>query len=348
MTGAFFAAMDAEAAQQYQTGFRTMGLWSQETRMRLDLNIWYPCKRPENELNYAPWIIRAALNAKPAEGKFPLLVISHASPGTRFSYHYLASFFAREGYVVMAPTHSTDYMENMDDLFTWRQLEKRISEINACLDVILADKNMSPIIDAAHIGFIGFGTGGTAGLLLGGSMPNCDSWPAYCTRADSKDPYCTPWTKEKINLLCKNFPLKQSMRDKRFKAFVIFAPAYGMFFNSASFNNFTTPVLLACAGKDSFNPVELHCEPLARILGKRALYLDLPSADAGALMDSCPPPLAVDLPELCNSISSEERSALHARIENTISAFFKRYFFNGNLSKNPDSHDSGKYVNGKK
>lgn len=345
MMSALFAAMEANSAQQYQTGFRTMGLWSQETRMRLDLNIWYPCKRPENELNYAPWIIKAALNAKPMEGKFPLLVISHASPGTRFSYHYLASFFAREGYVVMAPTHSTDYMENMDDLFTWRQLEKRINEINTCLDVILADKNLSPIIDANHIGFIGFGTGGTAGLLLGGSMPNCGSWPAYCSHAGIKDPYCTPWTKEKINLLCKNFPLKQSMLDKRFKALVIFAPAYGMIFNNASFNNFNTPILLACAGKDSFNQAELHCEPLARILGKKAIYLDLISADAGALMDSCPPALAADLPELCNSISSEDRASLHAKITNTVSAFFKRYLFHENLSGKSNIPDSDKNKN---
>ena len=76
-------AGSAAAADSYQVGFRTLGQWSADTNLRLDVNIWYPSLRPPRELNYAPWTIAAARNGKPVEGRFPLLRLSHASPGTR-------------------------------------------------------------------------------------------------------------------------------------------------------------------------------------------------------------------------------------------------------------------------
>lgn len=303
-----------------------MGVWNLDSRMRFDFNIWYPTQRTGQPVNISYWLLEdVALNAKPIEGKFPLLIISHASPGNRFSYEYLASYFTRQGYIVAAPGHPTDSMENMEDLFSWNQLLNRVQEIKSTLDLLLSDKNFSKIIDPSRIAFIGFGSGATAGLLLCGAEPNCEKWPEYCAIAGKNDVYCSLWARERINLICNSFPLKMNLKDKRIKSVALIAPAYGMMFTKLSFTDVNIPILLVGAGKDNFNKVELHCEPLARILGKKANYLDLPTADAGALMSACSQVLQLELPELCVSVSKDERKNLHHKLEQALWTFFSNY-----------------------
>lgn len=313
------------SAQLYNIGFRTMGVWNPESRMRFDFNVWYPTKRAPQLVNFSRWSINVANNAKPAEGIFPLLLISHPSPGGRFSYNYLASYFTGRGFIVVAPEHSGDSMDNMDDLFTWQQLSRRVLEIKSTLDLVLEDKIFSPHIDASRIALIGFGSGAAASLLLCGAKPNCSQWPLYCPRAGYNDVYCSPWARERINNLCNNFPIPSSLMDKRLKAVVLIAPAFGMLFTRESVAEVNIPILLVGAGMDNFNRADMHCEPLARILGKKASYLDLPKADAGALMGACSQQLESELPELCFSVSNEERKIIHQQLENALSTFLGKY-----------------------
>lgn len=327
MAALIFILMPAQAksAASLQAGFRTIGVWTQNPRQRLDLNVWYPCSRQPQVLNYSPWVVNAAQNAKPAEGSFPLLALSHPTPGTRFSYHDLAEFLAANGFFVVAPTHAHDCMNNMDDFFTWNQLATRCREIALAIDLALADPDLRQSINPAQIGVLGFGTGASAALLLGGALPNCDLWPGYCRKAPASDPYCDSRAREKINTICDTFPLKKSLADARIKAVGAVAPAYGMFFNADSFRHFYPRILLVGAGRDNFNLPESHSEAIARILGAKAIYLDLPQADAGALMSECPKSLASELPELCLSVSTQERASIFQSLANTILAFFDQY-----------------------
>lgn len=330
----------AYCAQVYQAGFRTLGAWSEEPPLRVDVSIWYPANRQPRELNYPPWTISAALNARPAEGKFPLLVISHATPADRYAYHELAAWLAREGFVVAAPGHGNDCMNNMDDLFTFEQLARRAREMASAIDMTLAEKDLARIIDASRIGVAGFGSGAAAALLLGGALPDCAGWPEYCKRAGASDVYCSPWARERINGLCMSFPLQKSLADPRVKAIAAIAPGYGMLFDAESFRHFYPPLLLVAAGRDKFNRVSLHCEPLARLLGSRARFLDLPNADEGALMSPCPPALANELPELCKSVSPSDRQAILQKLENALLAFFGHYLLiTGNLPNIPAPPD---------
>ncbi|MBD5553018.1 MAG: hypothetical protein HDQ44_01635 [Desulfovibrio sp.] len=321
----FLLMASVAQAQSYQPGFRTFGAWQEDPQMRLDINVWYPATRQAKELNYPPWLINAALQARPAEGRFPLLVISHASPADRFSYHNLAEYLAKAGFVVVAPTHGHDCMNNMDDLFTWRQLERRATEINASLELISREKDLAAIIDQNRIGMIGFGSGATTALLLGGALPNCAGWPAYCGRAGKNDAYCSPWAIGRMDGLCQELPLKKSLADQRIKAIAAISPGFGMLFDAQSFTHFHPPLLLVDAGREQFNRPKFHCEPLARLIGSRARYLDLPGADAGSLIAPCSQALAEELPELCLSVPAEEKAAIQAKLASTLLAFFRHF-----------------------
>lgn len=321
----FFYANLAFCAQTYNPGFRTLGIWNEEAGERLDLAVWYPCGRQPKELNYPPWTITGAPNAKPAEGEFPLIALSHATPADRFSYHDLAAQLASEGFVVVAPTHLRDNMNDMSDLFSWGQIEKRAGEIRLALNRILSEPALGASVSKKKIGVIAFGAGATASLLLGGALPNCRLWSDYCARAGEGDPYCSSWAKERISDLCQELPLKKSMADTRIKAIAAVAPGFGMIFDSKSFAYFYPALLLVSAGREKLNRTEFHAGQIARFLGSKARYLDLPGVDADALIAPCPPGLERELPELCFSVSREQKNLNRAKLSGVLKAFFAYY-----------------------
>lgn len=282
----------------------------------------------------------AAPNAKPVEGHFPLLVISHATPTDRFAYHGLASILAREGFIVAAPTHTRDCMHNMSNLFTWNQLLYRVKEISSTIDAVLGDELLKNMTDPDRIGVIGFGSGGSAALLLGGALPNCDGWLPFQKQAHANDPYLSTLARNRIDALCAKLPLTRSLANTRVKAMAVIAPAYGMLFNAASFRYLYPPILLVCAGRDIFNAAPLHCGAIARLLDDKAKLLDLPMADTGAFITACPETMAKDLPELCNSVSRDQRAEIHSQLYNAVLAFFRHYLVvSANLPKIPEPPD---------
>jgi predicted dienelactone hydrolase len=323
------AAGAASAAELYQPGFRTLGQWRAEDRLRLDVNVWYPSVRAPRVLNYAPWEIVAALEGKAVEGRFPLLLLSHDSDGTRFSYHDTAARLASRGFVVAAVTHSADCMYNMDSLFTLAQLRSRALELSATLDLLLESPQTAQNIDHNRVGLIGFGAGAAAALLLGGALPDCAGWPGYCGRAGSGDSYCNPWAKKRIDKLCAELPLAASLADPRIKAIAAVAPGYAMLFGQNSFRYFYPPLFLIGAENDRIHPPALHADALASLLSGRARHVTLKNADAASLAAPCPESLEDELPELCRSVNPAGRDAVHQRLYDQLSDFFLHYLGSG-------------------
>ena len=313
------------AADAAHVGFRTLGHYDQQNGQSLYVNVWYPATRDERELSYGLWEFFAAREAAPLAGRHPLLLLSHDTFGTRFSYHDTAHALAALGFVVAAPNHGTDNMDNMDDLLTLNQLRNRVRELSASLDLLLASPLLESSIDPQRIGLLGFGAGGTAALLLGGALPDCLDWPAYCAGSAADDVYCQTWAKQRLDVLCQQLPLQQSWADPRIKAVAVAGPSLAMLFSHTSFRYFYPPLLIIAAAKDSANPQERHSLRVHELLGRKPRYVRLPDADAGALMAPCSRLLASQLPELCYSIAENERMALHKLVHDALRDFFLQY-----------------------
>ncbi|MDR3319712.1 MAG: hypothetical protein LBS77_01875 [Desulfovibrio sp.] len=326
-------------AKFHKVGFRTLGQWHVEDKLRLDVNVWYPSTHSPRVLNYDPWTIVAALEGRPAEDRFPLLLLSHDSDGTRFSYHDTAARLASLGFVVASITHSGDGMYNMDTLFSLAQFQSRLREISAMLDMLLENPQVEQIIDRNRVGLIGFGAGAATALLIGGALPDCGGWSDYCKRAGVSDSYCAPWADKRISSLCAKLPLEKSPADPRIKAIAAVAPGYGMLFSQDSFRWFYPPLLLVSAERDSINPPALHAAVLNLLLYSKARYTTLEGADAASLMAICPDSMSDDLPELCRSVSPAERSAIHQRLYNLLADFFLHYLGSKNLPVIPAPPD---------
>ncbi|MDE5832604.1 MAG: dienelactone hydrolase family protein [Desulfovibrio sp.] len=325
MSLAAFILLATGEASAYNAGFRTAGDWMEDGKNRMDLNIWYPAKKGEREIAVSPWIFSGAPNAKCAAGKFPVIVLSHPTPGNRFVHHELCAHMARRGYIVVAPTHPRDNLDNMDDLYTWKQLVRRAENINRAIEIIMNFPDIKESIREGSIGFIGFGAGGAAGLLLGGAVPNCANWHNYCEKAGSRDIYCQKWAKNRVNEMCSDLPLDEKIVNPLISASAIVAPGYGMMFDQYSFEHYLPETLMIGTGADQIDTLKMHCEPIARSLGKRARYYELPSADLGALLSRCPPSLEAEMPDLCLSVTPEQRRTIQRDLSSALDAFFGHY-----------------------
>lgn len=194
------------------------------------------------------------------EGRFPLVIISHASPGSRFAHHDLAASLASQGFVVVAPTHQEDNTQNMQHLYTARQLTRRLDEIRRTIDKICADPDIGAAIDPNRIGLIGLGAGGTTALLAAGGRISPAAWEAWEANAPPDAPYMHPWARARLDTLALEPALRQVQADNRIRSVIVVAPAYSMFFDAACARARSSP---GHADRHRAG----HCQPCAPIFG---------------------------------------------------------------------------------
>ena len=315
----------AAAPQNARVGFKTLGLWQAHNNTRADLAVWYPASpsgRASGELHYGPWTIKAVRNARELPGRFPLIIISHDSPGTRFSHHGSAEALAKSGFVVAALTHHGDNMDDMSHLFTLEQIRSRAAQIRAALDALLSQPDTRGFIDARRIGIAGFGAGGAVALLLGGARLDGRNWPAYCGGAEADDPYCSPWAASRMSALAASLPLPRPLADTRIKAVAAVAPAYGMLFTAESLADLRIPTLILRAEHDRINRSPLHADAIRDAIPHSADYAIILDADSASLMSPCPPAVLRDLPELCSKVNAEKRAHIHSQLNALLGRFF--------------------------
>ncbi|MGN0009595.1 MAG: alpha/beta hydrolase family protein [Desulfovibrionaceae bacterium] len=310
----------APAGKLHNAGFRTIGIWQQEQQLRLDINVWYPTARRPADLNYSPWTLHAARNAPPREGRFPVILLSHATAGTRFSYHELAAWLARNGFVVAAPTHPGDNMDDMHALYTLEQLSGRVHHLRTTLDILAGDAQLGPVLDLDRVGVAGFQAGATAALLMGGAGLDAAGWQRYCTDGKRDEHYCSRWAEQRISGLIASLPLRTPLEDARVKAVAAISPMYGMLLTAKALRSCTAGVLLVETEED------LHGGSANTLLADRfprpPALARLPQANEGGLMSACPRALAEELPELCHSVTPEQRLRLHHQLRGLLVSFF--------------------------
>lgn len=329
------AVAAASAAPAVQPGFRTLGIWEPESRLRLNLAIWYPARRAPSLLDYGDWTFHASRNAPPVAGKHPLIILSHDSSGSRFSLHQLAAALAREGFVVVAPTHPGDNLDDLDWLFTTEQLTGRARDISATLDVIFDTPTLEAMTDPARIGLLGVGPGGAAALLAAGARPDPTGWTDYCARAALARQaagqsaaraeallYCSDWSAPRMAATAADPELRKSRREGRVRAVAVVAPWYGMFFSAEALAPVRVPVLLVNAEKDRRNPAFFHAEAIRKALPVPPEHVVLPDADAASLLSPCSSSLAETWPELCLGADARLRRDVQEKLARAARAFF--------------------------
>ena len=140
----------------------------------------------------------AVRDARIRDGKFPLIVFSHGSGGTRVGYIYFVEHMASHGYIVMAPDHTgNSRFTFLDGKVVKRggaraqaSAADRPNDVSFLIDTMLkwnrgADSRFAGRVDGAKIGVSGMSFGGsttmnvlsqdgrvTAGVMLAPGGPS--------------------------------------------------------------------------------------------------------------------------------------------------------------------------------
>lgn len=208
---------------------------------KLKVEVWYPAtpsedlkelvvydevmgssNDPKRPIIPFTFLGRAAREAKPlvAEGKFPLVIVSHGYLGSRLLLTYLTENLASKGYIVVAIDHmestfrdaagfpSTLLNRSKDIIFVLNQM----AALNQSKDALKG------LIDVEHTGLIGYSMGGYGVLNVAGAGYSDNSLKLFGA--------LTGGSKALESRLGSNAEYKASL-DARIKAVVAFAP-WGM------------------------------------------------------------------------------------------------------------------------
>lgn len=116
---------------------------------------------------------KALRDAPPNAGQtYPLVVVSHGYPGSRYFLSYLCENLASKGYVVAAIDH-TDSVFGKERAFASTLLNRandQLFTVGALLDLAATHGHfLKGIVDTAHVGIIGYSMGGYGALASAGA-----------------------------------------------------------------------------------------------------------------------------------------------------------------------------------
>lgn len=196
----FFPAPDAPAKgagpQLPHPGFRSVGLWDPDIPIRMDIAVWYPSPRIPRDLLLDGWSIRVGQNGITIPGRYPVILISHTTAASRLASHDLAAALARHGFMVIAPTHPKDNMDDTSGIFHAALFADRPRQLLLALEAVERNATLRHIMDRSRVGILGVGAGAATALQLAGARPDLSLLGRHCTlpeNAVSSDPLCSTW-----------------------------------------------------------------------------------------------------------------------------------------------------------
>lgn len=244
----------------------------------LVLEVWYPAQVPPGTPRAGVYDAlvrdgrtrvalygRAVRDAGPAAGLFPLVILSHGYPGTRYLMSHLGENLASKGYVVVSIDHtdstydqqlafaSTLYNRSFDQLFVLKAV--------TALAAAGSGDPLAGHIDVSRVGLVGYSMGGygVVNTIGGGYTDAATALPTAPPNGLLRD-------------RAASNPDYRSTRDARIRAAVAIGP-WGMqtgFWDAAGLAGIDTPTLFVAGSADDVSGYEK---------GTRALFDGAVNAD---------------------------------------------------------------------
>jgi len=313
------------AAQPYQAGLRSFNVPYGDRE--IEATVWYPTRAAEETQSFGPYTAHVAVAAPPVDGRFPLVLVSHGTGGTRMNHHVLAEALARSGIVVASLTHPGDNYRDRSLIADPRYFYDRPRQISRVLDALLAGA-WKDHIDERRIGAIGHSAGGFSVLALIGGVPDGARMIEHCKHS-SDDPACQyidPTLGVTDPLPAFKPPPTSSasgdVRDPRIRAALLLAPAGAMI---APGSLKSTPARVKIIGAE-------HDEVLARRYHYDYLRAEMPqasvrlAANAGhyAFIAPVAPSFRAALGPVAADPAGFDRAVFQAALAQETVDFFKR------------------------
>lgn len=276
-----------EQASLYM-GERHLSLMDQERDRPIKMVVWYPTTQKSSYHLDGVWEMATVAKEAPlAEGKRPLVLLSHGWGGEKIEQMWLAEALVKEGYIVCAIDHYGN---------TWKTYSEEVSlefshrpkDISAALDFLLEDSPFNEAIDSQRIGFAGYSMGGLTGLFLAGGEVD---GPSY--------------------------------QDSRIQAFFLMAPR-GFDFSPSSLEKIDRPIAIVSGENDAILPIEKNALMLGETIPSATVHIF--EGEAGhPIFLNCPTDLGKK--ELAEEITldppSVDRHHIHQEASSLATQLFK-------------------------
>lgn len=166
---------------------------------RVAITVWYPATDGAIE---KPLLIgppdrplfdsgRAAPDAPVANGRHPVVLLSHGFGGTARVMAWFGTRLADAGFIVIAVDHPGSNgltpITRTGAAWWWERAE----DLKAAWTAIRQDSVIGPHLDASRLGVAGFSAGGFAALVAAGARVDVDHFLAFC-KAHPDDGVCAP------------------------------------------------------------------------------------------------------------------------------------------------------------
>ena len=227
----------------------------------LTVEVWYPAKQGATGETAVSVYLRdaqtkvtiegkAIRGAAPADGKYPLIIVSHGYPGNRYLMSHLAENLASKGYVVASIDHtdstyrtlvafaSTLVNRPLDQLFVLQQMDSLSKDTSSFLN---------GKVDASNAGLIGYSMGGYGAIITSGGGVT-----QTAIDSDLGAPFGT------LAIHKANSDSHNALPDNRIKTAVVFGP-WGMnigMWDKKSLQDLKIPMLFIAGSVDDVSGYE--------------------------------------------------------------------------------------------
>jgi predicted dienelactone hydrolase len=312
---AFFAA----PAFATNVGFEELKI-ANGSESPLVAGIWYPTDAPSTEHSLGSFTQTVAPGAPIAGRGLPLVLMSHGGGGWYGGHCDTALALARAGFVVAAVSHTGD---TFDDQSKVLQLWRRPAQLHRLLDYMLDEWSQRGRLDVARVGAFGFSNGGFTLLVAAGGVPDLSKIGPFCQAHPHQD-LCQAMKQASIDFrFAADVPAKAWVHDRRIKAVVIAAPAFGFAFGHSGLSGIRVPIQLWRAAEDRHQPSPYYDEAVRADLPKPPEYHMVRDADHFDFLPPCEARLSQMSPDICSSRPGFDRRAFHKRFNAEVVRFFQ-------------------------
>ncbi|WP_156917574.1 alpha/beta hydrolase family protein [Salinarimonas rosea] len=182
-------------------------------------DVFYPAGAGGRRARVAENAVFVGLDARvggaPADGRHPVILLSHGIGGHVRSLAWLAAGLAERGAIVVGVNHPGSTFgdfEHARALDHWT----RAQDLSATLDALLAHPTFGPHADPARIYAAGFSFGGFTALSIGGLRGDLGAYTAFCGSAAPHVAHCRELRAAGVDLSAREAALwDASYRDPR-------------------------------------------------------------------------------------------------------------------------------------
>jgi len=304
------------------------------------VSVFYPSAGEDRPVQMGSYSLKLDRDGQPVRGNTRLVVISHGSGGSPWTYTALARRLVEDGFVVAFPVHRGD---NARDPSTpgpesWKQ---RPAEVSHAIDAVAREPRFTALLSLDKVGMYGMSAGGHTALTLAGGRWSPALLLRHCEAHIAEDfqtcaGLITRLTGGMLDGLKKTVVLGvmrnrfsdatwQSYKDARIQAVVAGVPLAADF-DMASLAQPAVPLALVTARQDRWLVPRFHSDVVLAACQHCEHLADLPGGGHGALLS--PPPPADAMSDLAKDLLLDppgfDRGQLPA-LDRKISAFLRQH-----------------------